>query len=245
MGSLTRTTGSPSERIRRPRSRRTAGSARAPRRRLLAPVALASIALVTAGCGNTAAPAGAAHSAPSSATQDARSPSGAQSPRSSAPAGAGTASSGSPDRSSDPAGTGSAADAGTSRRCTADHLSMSLGRADAGAGQIYYRLTFVNKADQSCTLHGFPGVSLIRRDGNVVGVPAEREGGTRAQTVIGPGEAAGVSLHTLNQGINGSACWGRADYLRVYPPGSREALTLRDPQLRVCGDRFTTTAVER
>ncbi|WNI26567.1 DUF4232 domain-containing protein [Streptomyces sp. ITFR-16] len=243
MGSLTRTTGSSSERIRLPRSRRTAGSARAPRRRVLAPVALASVALVTAGCGDTSAPAGAAHSAPSSAAQDAQSPFGTQSPQSSAPAGAGTASPGSTARSSEPAGT--ASEAGASRRCTADHLSMSLGRADAGAGQIYYRLTFVNKADQSCTLHGFPGVSLIRRDGSAVGVPAEREGGTRAQTVIGAGKSAGVSLHTLNQGINGSACWGRADYLRVYPPGSKEALTLRDPQLRVCGGRFTTTAVGR
>lgn len=120
---------------------------------------------------------------------------------------------------------------------------MSLGRADAGAGQIHYRLTFANKSTTACALRGFPGVSLIRRDGSMVGAPAEREGAGGQQTVIGPGSTAEVTLHTLNQGIEGAGCWSRPDYLRVYPPGSKEALTLRTSQLHICGDRFTTTAV--
>ncbi|MFJ8764267.1 DUF4232 domain-containing protein [Streptomyces clavifer] len=115
--------------------------------------------------------------------------------------------------------------------------------ADAGAGQIYYRLTFENTSEAPCTLRGFPGVSLIARGGGVIGAPAEREGATRAQTVIGPGKTAHVTLHTLNRGIDDSACWDPPDHLRVYPPGSTEALTLRAPELRICGDRFTTTAV--
>ncbi|GHB09190.1 MULTISPECIES: DUF4232 domain-containing protein [Streptomyces] len=121
-----------------------------------------------------------------------------------------------------------------------DHGSR---RADAGAGQIYYRLTFENTSEAPCTLRGFPGVSLIARDGGVIGAPAEREGATRAQTVIGPGKTAHVTLHTLNRGIDDSACWDPPDHLRVYPPGSAEAPTLRAPELRICGDRFTTTAV--
>lgn len=121
---------------------------------------------------------------------------------------------------------------------------MRLGRADAGAGQIHYPLTFVNTSTTACALRGFPGVSLIKRDGSAIGVPAEREGAMRGQTVIGPGRTAEVTLHTLNQGINGSGCWSRPDYLRVYPPGSKDALTLRTSLLHVCGDRFTTTAVD-
>ncbi|MFD7971979.1 DUF4232 domain-containing protein [Streptomyces clavifer] len=120
---------------------------------------------------------------------------------------------------------------------------MGLGRADAGAGQIYYRLTFENTSEAPCTLRGLPGVSLIARGGGVIGAPAEREGATRAQTVIGPGKTADVTLHTLNRGIDDSACWDPPDHLRVYPPGSTEALTLRAPELRICGDRFTTTVV--
>jgi hypothetical protein len=38
--------------------------------------------------------------------------------------------------------------------------------------------------------------------------------------------------------------WSRPDYLLVYPPCSKEPLTLRASQLHICGDRFTTTAVE-
>lgn len=121
---------------------------------------------------------------------------------------------------------------------------MSLSTGDGGAGQVHYRLTFANKSGHPCALRGFPGVSLIRRDGSVIGVPADREGAARQQTKIGAGGTADVTLHTLNQGIADSGCWRTPDYLRVYPPGSKEALTLRAPGLRVCGDRFTTTAVE-
>ncbi|MEV6161891.1 DUF4232 domain-containing protein [Streptomyces sp. NPDC052052] len=128
-------------------------------------------------------------------------------------------------------------------RCTTKALSMSLKQGDTGAGQVHYRLTLVNKSSASCTLTGFPGVSLIRRDGSVIGEPAEREGAAGRTTVIKAGDSAEVTLHTLNRGIKGSGCWDRPDYLRVYPPGSREALTLANPQLLVCGDLFTTTAV--
>ncbi|MFG3137349.1 DUF4232 domain-containing protein [Streptomyces sp. NPDC048211] len=244
MSSLSRTTPPPSERSRRPLSGRTARRARTLRRHVLVPVAIASFTLVAAGCGGTpasAGPPGATGSAPGGSAQGAERPSGGAS---SAPA----AATGAPEESTaqEPSTTSTTAPAGSAaRRCTADGLTMSLGRADAGAGQIYYRLTFANKSSTSCTLRGFPGVSLIRRDGSAIGVPAEREGAMRELTVIGPGKTAGVTLHTLNQGIKDSGCWRRPDYLRVYPPGSREALTLRATQLHICGDRFTTTAVVR
>ncbi|MFE6039381.1 DUF4232 domain-containing protein [Streptomyces sp. NPDC056452] len=199
-------------------------------------MAIASLTLVAAGCAgasDTTAPTGATPAAHGSTAPGKERPSDAQA---SVPAAAAAA----PEDSagSEPA---AAAEPG-SRRCRAADLGMSLGRADAGAGQVYFRLTFENKSQASCTLRGFPGVSLIKRDGSVIGVPAEREGGMRDRMVIGPGRTAGVTLHTLNQGIEDSGCWDRPDYLKVYPPGSTEALTLRTPQLRICGDRFTTTA---
>ncbi|MFD9545279.1 DUF4232 domain-containing protein [Streptomyces sp. NPDC060022] len=203
------------------------------RRHVLVPIAIVSITLVAGGCAGASGTSGSTPSAPGSTAPGKERPSDASS--SSLPAAAAVA----PD---DSAGSEPAAAGPGSRRCRADDLGMSLGRADAGAGQIYYRLTFENKSRASCTLRGFPGVSLIKRDGSVIGVPAAREGGMGDRTVIGPGRTAGVTLHTLNQGIEGSGCWDRPDYLRVYPPGSTEALTLRTPQLRICGDRFTTTA---
>ncbi len=242
MGSLLRTTPSLSEQSLRSRERRTARRAGTLRPRLLAPIAAASIALVTAGCGGTAASAG--QPAPSgSAAGTTPTAQHRADPSSSAPA----AATGAPITSAAPgsaAGPDSAGSGAKAPRCTTKALAMSLGTADAGAGQIYYRLTFANKSGHPCALNGFPGVSMIRRDGSVIGVPAEREGAPGKQTVIGAGRTATVTLHTLNQGIKGSGCWRKPDYLRVYPPGSKEALTLRTTGLRVCGDRFTTTAVE-
>ncbi|WP_206308196.1 DUF4232 domain-containing protein [Streptomyces sp. A1277] len=203
-----------------------------------------SFALVAAGCGGTSSsddPTGAAaHTAGTGSPQSSAAPPG---PASSAPAEP-PASPGTTKTTAAGATAGSGSGSGSgSARCTAEGLTMSVRRADAGAGHLYYRLTFVNKSARSCTLNGFPGVSLIKRDGSVIGVPAKRDGASHGRTVIAPGKAANATLQTLNQHINGSGCWDRADYLRVYPPGSKEALTLRDPQLRICGDRFTTTSV--
>ncbi|MET7645569.1 DUF4232 domain-containing protein [Streptomyces sp. NPDC005426] len=260
MSSLSRTTPPSSGRSRRPRSGRAARKARTLRRHVLVPVAIASITLAAAGCGGAPDASGqhvastgphAASSGPHGATGSAPAGSapGAASPSDGSPS-APSANTGAAEGPSDQdsagrgttAGTGAGSGTGT-RRCTAEGLAMNLGRADAGAGQIYYRLTFANKSTTACALRGFPGVSLIKRDGSVIGVPAEREGAMREQTVIAPGGTAEVTLHTLNQGIKDSGCWSRPDYLRVYPPGSKEALTLRTSALHVCGDRFTTTAV--
>ncbi|MFI6858606.1 DUF4232 domain-containing protein [Streptomyces sp. NPDC050421] len=228
------------------------------RRHVLVPVAIASITLAAAGCGGTSASAGPPGATGSGATGSAPadSASGAESSSEgvSTSTVAGTGASDEPadqDHSSSAASASASASASPgsgagpdARRCTADGLTMRLGRADAGAGQIHYRLTFVNQSTTACALRGFPGVSLIKRDGSAIGVPAEREGATRESTVIAPGKTAAVTLHTLNQGIEDSGCWSRPDYLRVYPPGSRDALTLRTSLLHVCGDRFTTTAVD-
>lgn len=241
MSSLSRTTPPPFEQLARPRGGRTARRVRPLRRHLLVPVAVASVTLAAAGCGGTsdsARPPETTGSAPAGSAPVAGSPSAAGSTSQAADAGT-------PDEpaAQDHADSTPTAASGA-RRCTADGLTMRLGRADAGAGQIHFLLTFVNKSTTACALRGFPGVSLIKRDGSAIGVPAEREGAMRGQTVIGPGRTAEVTLHTLNQGINGSGCWSRPDYLRVYPPGSKDALTLRTSLLHVCGDRFTTTAVD-
>ncbi|MFF2330046.1 MULTISPECIES: DUF4232 domain-containing protein [unclassified Streptomyces] len=193
-----------------------------------------SLAVGLAGCNDGASPsavsAGSSRPAPDSTAPDAPvapgepAPGGAATPRASAATSA-------PATGSGPG------------RCTTEALAMSLRQGDAGAGQIHYRLTLVNKSSGSCTLTGFPGVSLIRRDGSVIGEPADREGAAGRVTVIGAGGSAEVTLHTLNRGIKGSGCWDRPDYLRVYPPGSRRALTLSTSQPLICGGLFRTTAV--
>ncbi|MFF1833487.1 DUF4232 domain-containing protein [Streptomyces sp. NPDC058231] len=233
MDSTPRTTPS-SPRAFRPWGRGPAGTGRALSRYALVPAAVASLALGTAGCNDgpspSTEPAGSSRSAHGSTAPDTAIAPGEPAPTRAATPTTSTAAS-TPVTDSGPG------------RCTTKELTMRLAQGDPGAGQIHYQLTLVNKSSHSCTLTGFPGVSLIKRDGSLIGKPADREGAAGRATVIGAGDSAETTLHTLNRGIKGSKCWDRPDYLRVYPPGSREALTLRTTQPLICGDLFRTTAV--
>ncbi|MFI5523649.1 DUF4232 domain-containing protein [Streptomyces platensis] len=132
----------------------------------------------------------------------------------------------------------------TSDRCTAANMSLRLGAADAGAGNIRYPLVFTNKGTKACSLRGFPGVSLINRDGSPVGKPATREGGAGGVVRLQPGQSAHALLHTLNEGVSDAPCWAKSQIVFVYPPGSKESMTTGSRGLRVCGGRFDVTAVE-
>ncbi|MFF3751598.1 DUF4232 domain-containing protein [Streptomyces sp. NPDC002018] len=137
----------------------------------------------------------------------------------------------------------SASRAAPSSRCTADRLRLSLGPPDAGAGNIRYDLRLTNRGPDACTLLGFPGVSLLAGDGAPLGTPATREGPSLGAVRLAPGAGAEVTLHTLNRGIRGSSCEPAPSLLRIYPPGSKDAMTLRTSVPVVCGGTFTTTAV--
>ncbi|MFF9482736.1 DUF4232 domain-containing protein [Streptomyces sp. NPDC014733] len=131
-----------------------------------------------------------------------------------------------------------------SDRCTSDQMSLRLGAPDAGAGNFRYPLTFTNKGKRACTLRGYPGVSLISRDGTRIGRPATREGGAGGAVRLAPGASAHALIHTVNEGVSDTPCWKRGDYVYVYAPGSKESMTTGSGNLRVCGGEFTITAVE-
>ncbi|MEV0374687.1 DUF4232 domain-containing protein [Streptomyces sp. NPDC050636] len=132
----------------------------------------------------------------------------------------------------------------SSDRCTAANMSLRLGREDIGAGNIRYPLVFTNKGKTACTLRGFPGVSLIQRDGSTVGKPATREGAAGGSVRLQPGKSAHAVLHTVNDGMSDTPCWAASQLVYVYPPGSKDAMTTGSRGLRVCGGRFTVTTVE-
>ncbi|WP_245654470.1 DUF4232 domain-containing protein [Streptomyces violens] len=196
-----------------------------------------------------------APAAPSAATSDSGSATGSASDSSSAASGSssseaasqspsGQASKGTAVRTAS-ARTAAAASTDTSAdRCTAEELGLRLGRADVGAGNIRYPLVFTNNGSTSCTLRGYPGVSLIQRDGQMIGKPATREGAAGRAVTLKPGGSAYAVLHTIQDGLNDEPCWKSPYLLQTYPPGSKDAMTLRTSELRVCGGRFTVTALE-
>lgn len=122
-------------------------------------------------------------------------------------------------------------------------MGLSLSPPDAGAGNIRYNLTLTNKGTSACTLQGFPGVSLLAGDGTTIGKPADREGEALGAVRLAPGGTADATLHTLNKGIKGTSCWEKPSLLKVYAPGSKDAMTLSTSSPTVCGDTFRVTAV--
>ncbi|MGW6241839.1 DUF4232 domain-containing protein [Streptomyces sp. NPDC055094] len=196
------------------------------------------LAVATAACGGGGGSGGSAASAPDGSGGSASSPPSSSATESSGD-GASGASSAPP--SARHSGTGQAAAA--SPRCTADQLGLSLSAPDAGAGNIRYDLRLVNNGAGACVLRGFPGVSLLAGDGATIGRPATREGGQLPAVTLARGGTADVTLHTLNKGIKGSSCWAAPSLLKIYPPGSKDAMTLRTSTPVVCGDTFTVTAV--
>lgn len=215
---------------------------RSPRRRRI-PLAVAAVTLLAAavaGCGSSSS--GSASGTP---TGPAPTTSGAASPPATTGGPAPSATSNqaaTPAPSSTPPQSASATRTG-SPRCTVTDLRMRLGRGEPGAGNIYYPLRFTNTSGHACVLNGFPGVSLLRGDGSVIGHPADREGPRGGPVRLDPGETVQADLHSLNRGVKGDSCWRTPTLLMAYPPGSTDAMTLATSSPLVCGDTFDVGAV--
>jgi hypothetical protein len=215
----------------------------APRRRRapMAAAAAALLAVAAAACGSSGGgssasdtPDGTPPSTSATATATATGPgSGSTAPVAPAPT-----TSAAPPATTAPGGPRASAPPAGSARCTVTDLKLRIGRGDHGAGQIYYPLTFTNVSGHTCVLDGYPGVSLLRGDGSVIGRPAGREGGKPLSVRLAPGRSVEADLHTLNQGVRDGGCWHTPTLLRVYPPGSTDSMTLATAAPVVCGDTF-------
>lgn len=117
-------------------------------------------------------------------------------------------------------------------RCTADELSLNLGRTDGSAGSVTMPLVFTNTGDRTCILSGFPGVSYVTAEnGTEVGAAATRSGSPSGPVTLAPGGRATASVRAV-QVLN------YPDYqcgptpvagLHVYPPDDSAALFVAYP----------------
>ena len=123
--------------------------------------------------------------------------------------------------------------------CRASQLGVWVGvaQSNGAAGTIYYPLNFTNVSRQSCSLHGFPGVSAIARNGHQLGRPAGWSTRAAAHTVV---VAPGATAHTILQygdaevsTAPGCDPVNTAVVLRVYPPNQYDA-TVAAFDLEVC-----------
>lgn len=96
--------------------------------------------------------------------------------------------------------------------CTSAELAVSVQSAGAASGQAFATLRFTNTSDTSCTLDGYPGVSLLL-NGKQLGNAAARSGAAIKTITMAPQQNLTAQL-TDNTSCNAA----ESDTIRVYPP---------------------------
>lgn len=131
--------------------------------------------------------------------------------------------------------------------CATSSLSVTVGPALGDAGHADIPLVFTNKGRTTCTLVGYPGVSVVGNSGNQLGAPAERTTSPTVPVTLSPRQAAKAHLFMDFAG-NYPARTCRpvtGQGFRVYPPNQRAAAFVPD-QVQTCANpSMKTMQVER
>jgi hypothetical protein len=106
--------------------------------------------------------------------------------------------------------------------CASRDLGVHTGNGQGAAGSTYIPIVFTNNSDATCTLYGYPGVSLaggspVRQ----IGTAADENQATPRQLVtLAPGAAGSALLRIVAaQNFPAARCHQvPATYLQVYPP---------------------------
>jgi Protein of unknown function (DUF4232) len=177
-------------------------------------------------------------SSPSSSS--APSSQGTSSPASSAPANSGTtAPATAPSTSLSPRTTGAPA-------CTTSGLNVTLGASSGYAGGVYVPIVFTNNSGATCTLYGYPGVSLVSAQPYTqIGLAAQRSSTVPVKLIT---LASGASANAVVQIVDAlnfptATCSPtQAAFLRVYPPNQTAPVYLADAS-QACAEPVQTLYV--
>lgn len=144
--------------------------------------------------------------------------------------------------SSPSASASSSASAAVSSACTTNELTAKLTQgAGGGAGSSYPYLVLTNSGSRTCTLRGYPGVSLRHGD-TQIGAAAERDRTVDASTItLQPGQSAHSALRIVNAGnFDSSDCTPTAaDTMLVYPPDQKESISIDATGITGCANSDT------
>ncbi|BDI21579.1 DUF4232 domain-containing protein [Herbiconiux sp. L3-i23] len=132
-------------------------------------------------------------------------------------------------------------------QCPNDSLEVAVVESDAGAGNLFYQVTFTNTGSAPCDLRGFPGVSVVG-DGNgtqLGAAAAEATGGPEVETyTIAPDDSVGAALQAVNIASGGGPLGDACDVVtgdgwRIYPPHSFDAVFVESAGLPACANVAT------
>jgi len=116
--------------------------------------------------------------------------------------------------------------------CPTSKLQVKAGVSEGYAGGVYQVIEFTNTASASCTLYGYPGVSLVTGPPYAqLGLAAKRAGTVPVTLVtLAPGKSAIATLQIVDAlNFPASTCQPvKATNLKVYPPNQTAPVYLPD-----------------
>jgi Protein of unknown function (DUF4232) len=114
--------------------------------------------------------------------------------------------------------------------CATSALQVKLGPSDGYAGGVYVVIDFTNTSGSTCTLFGYPGVSLVTGPPyKQIGLAAKRSTSTSKKLVtLAAGATANAQLQIVDALNFPSASCGptKATALKIYPPNQTEPVYL-------------------
>ena len=132
--------------------------------------------------------------------------------------------------------------------CPNGSLKVTQGLGQGYAGGVYEVIDFTNTSGSTCTLYGYPGVSLVSGPPYVqIGLAAKRQATATTPVkliTLAPGDVANALLQIVDA-LNyptATCSPAAATDLQVYPPGQTAAVYLPN-QSEACAEPVQTTFI--
>jgi hypothetical protein len=128
-------------------------------------------------------------------------------------------------------------------------LKVTQSAPNGYAGGFDVTIGFTNTSTATCTLYGYPGVSLVSASHTQIGLPATRLGTVPVKLVTLASGATASALVQIADAVNfpSPACGSvKAAYLRIFPPNQTAPVYLANTS-RTCAKpvpTLTVTAVQ-
>jgi hypothetical protein len=120
---------------------------------------------------------------------------------------------------------------------------VKLGLSSGYAGGVDQTIVFTNTSGATCTLYGYPGVSLVSAPPYTqIGLAAKRSGTTPVKLItLASGATASAVLQVVDALNFGTATCSptKAAFLRIYPPNQTAPVYLADAS-QVCAQPVQT-----
>jgi len=127
--------------------------------------------------------------------------------------------------------------------CATSGLNVTLGPSSGYAGGVDQTIVFTNTSGATCTLYGYPGVSLVSAPPHTqIGLAAQRSSTTPVKLItLASGATASAVLQVVDALNFGTATCSptKAAFLRIYPPNQTAPVYLADAS-EVCAQPVQT-----